>query len=169
MERTQRKSKLLSSAVVWAVFLMMWAQFSIGPNAIAPGNPVAYADGETWCGSSACYGVNTNVTVPEEFDVNNGDPLVFAYNIEWLDERSSSSPKATHDFLMTVSYPGRDLYVDNKHVETYGDDGDWDVLLIEVLDVQEYVTITVNWLVNINVNNGDCTDDDSDEGQIYTT
>lgn len=133
------------TCVVCAIILMWTVQLSVSPQSVlAEATPVPNADGQTVRTSSYCSARVFNVDVPEEIDVDDYDPLVFEFYVEWIDTRSYPAWEVIHRFGMVTLYQGYP-YGDGLDKKTYGDESGDDTLLAEVPDVFENTSITVTW------------------------
>lgn len=142
-------------------------QMSISPNALARDVTGGQADGSTYCDYVSCS-ADVNVTFfPSILPVDDGDNVIYYYDVSWDDDREQYAPLARHFFEIWVYYPGRDLYRESKSVYTSGDQSGSDRLTIEVLDVDESVTVQVHWYAGIYID--PCFDDDYGGGlQSYS-
>jgi hypothetical protein len=165
VERTKRRSRLLTCAVVWAILLMLWTVSSIDPNAMARKRG-GYATGSnTWVQDSAPK-TNANVgsvAIPSVLDITNGETVYYEMYYSW-DDRRSSGPTATHHFTISVIYPGRPLgYAKQTWKTTDPGEGPFGplTLTLDIPNCQEGDTVSVMWHVDVSIPGETPASDDS--------
>lgn len=167
MERTRRRSRLLSSAVVWAVFVMLWMQFSVSPSALAANVFGGSADGSTTCSPTGiyCEAYVDNLIMTYALDVDPGDDVFYTMDVEWLDTRGSPSPKAEHLFKISVVFPGPVVEEQPYPVDTYGQASGSDTFALWIYNVNDDVTVTVYFNASLYIASPYCNVHDSDGGR----
>jgi hypothetical protein len=163
VERTERRSRLLTSAVVWTVLLMLWAMSSLVPNVAATYRLGGYASGSTYVKDSApqCNAAVGSVVISVSLVVVSGDTVYYELYYSW-DDRRTSGPDATHTFTITVIYPNRQPLSEQVPKVTEPGDGPYGplTLTLDVVDVEPGVTVSVTWSDSVTIP-GVCSDSDS--------
>ena len=165
MERTKRRSRLLTCAIVWTVLLMLWTMASISPNAMAYIRGGYTYGSNTWVQDSTPK-TNANiggVALPSVLNIDDEGETVY-YELSYMyDDRRTSGPTAQHTFTISVYYPGRLPYA--KQVNKYTDYGEGPfgpyTLTLDVPDCQITDTVTINFLVSVSIPGETPADDSS--------
>lgn len=147
----------------------MLTLFSISPHVVAKDVPGGSANGSTVCGPSTTYcdADVYNLVLPNLVIVENGDTVIYAFDVEWHDYRLPNSPMAHHQFSISVDYPDRPPVAQVFVVQTYGQQSGHHHMELEVPNVEKDVSVSVYFAASIDVNSGQCVDYDSEGGQQY--
>lgn len=169
--KSKNRSRLLSSAIVWAIVLMLWTLFSFTPSVMAINRLGGTATGETKAsvGIAPCHASVPWIALPQVLQVASGDMVYYTYNFTWDDDRGPSSPEAVHHFSIAVNYPGRPPYAIQKVVKTYGGIGDpiRDDLRLNITNVEPGNNVTVQWGATLTISSPYCYCSDYDGGTTY--
>lgn len=158
------KSKFITSVIVWAVILMMWAQVAISGNVKADDrHEGGYASGTTRIGGAAgCQASVHDVVMTIFVIVHEGDTVYYEFYVTYTDMRQSG-PETTHSFTISIYYPGRppSAYGKNYYTSSSADSGT-DMFEYGVGNVDPPVTVSVYW--HASISGDDCNPGDSDSG-----
>lgn len=153
--------RLVTSMMIWAVVLGFAVQFVLSPTVSATTIYAGWGEGETTCDMLTCD-ADTEVLIADSWlDVDDGDTVHFHMNYSYNDDRPSPAPDAKHRFHIEAWYKSV-RYYNFAEETTNGLETGGGSFYVEVPNVDEDTTITVEWNSHIIVISPFCFDSDTE-------
>lgn len=153
------RRRFVTSMLIWAVVLGFAVQFVLSPTVLAKTVYAGWGEGRTTCTVLYCD-ADTEVLIANSWlDVDDGDTVHFHMNYTYSDYRPSPAPEANHHFHIEAWYKSV-RYYDEREFKTYGQATGGGSFYVDVPNVDEHTTITVEWNSSIVV--GMCSDSDTE-------